>query len=300
MADIFYEDDTEKSDDKEKDFESDADNSSNKNGGNKMLTYICILLLAAAVIVIVVYLRTESKPSVIPYDERTHAPASVSNNDGYVFFGSYPQTEVAGEMLTSEITSASYDKDGAASVNGVNYYREKDSNGNYRYFVCEPIKWKILADNGDYYLLISDMIIDAHYYEKNQNAGVTWIDSNIYEWLQTDFLSRAFTEEEINSLICMQNVGDVFLLNKNELDSYILVKGEFSFEDVKVYGTDYARFNGLTVGEYDGDASWYLRNDSENNYAIVTGSSDGLAYMESCPYGTLEVDGVRPAIIIYY
>lgn len=36
----------------------------------------------------------------------------------YVYFGSYPQTEVTGSALTAAITGASYDANGDAWVNG--------------------------------------------------------------------------------------------------------------------------------------------------------------------------------------
>ena len=40
----------------------------------------------------------------------------------YVYFGSYPQTEITGDALTAEITGASYDGNGDAWVDGVKYH----------------------------------------------------------------------------------------------------------------------------------------------------------------------------------
>lgn len=41
----------------------------------------------------------------------------------YIYFGSYPQTEVAGDDLTDAIKNASYNASGDATVNGVKYRR---------------------------------------------------------------------------------------------------------------------------------------------------------------------------------
>ena len=74
----------------------------------------------------------------------------------YVYFGSYPQTEVTGDALTAAISGASYDTDGDAWVDGIKYHRisKNDTNYNgyfgdsdYRYFKWERIKWRVLKND---------------------------------------------------------------------------------------------------------------------------------------------------------
>lgn len=101
----------------------------------------------------------------------------------YVYFGSYPQTEVAGEELTSAITGASYDADGDAWVNGTKYRRISKSdtnyNGNfgdsaYRYFKWERIKWRVLQNDGKTLFVVADKGLDCKDYNE-EYASVTWV-----------------------------------------------------------------------------------------------------------------------------
>ena len=100
----------------------------------------------------------------------------------YVYFGSYPQTEVTGNALTVAITGASYDADGDAWVNGTKYRRISKSDTNYdgyfgsstyRYFKWERIKWRVLNVNGSTMFVAADKGLDCKdYYDTD--ASVTW------------------------------------------------------------------------------------------------------------------------------
>ena len=63
----------------------------------------------------------------------------------YVYFGSYPQSEVIGDELTTAIIKANYDDNGDAWVKGKKYRRICTDSGysNYKYFRWERIKWKV-------------------------------------------------------------------------------------------------------------------------------------------------------------
>ena len=62
-----------------------------------------------------------------PVHHCTKDTDSTGNTDtttwSYVYFGSYPQSEVTGDALTEEITGADYDANGDAKVNGTKYRR---------------------------------------------------------------------------------------------------------------------------------------------------------------------------------
>ena len=61
----------------------------------------------------------------------------------YVYFGSYPQSEVTGEALTPAITSAVCDEYGDV-IAGDSRYRIVEKEGCRRYFRYEPIRWKVM------------------------------------------------------------------------------------------------------------------------------------------------------------
>lgn len=122
----------------------------------------------------------------------------------YVSFGSYPQTEVTGEALTSEITGASYDGQGDALINGIKYRRLAKENATdpenfgdeaYRYFKWEPLKWKVLENDGNSLFLIADRGVDCQQFH-NAEEEVAWENSAIRQWLSGTFYPAAFSPKE--------------------------------------------------------------------------------------------------------
>ncbi|MCQ2495264.1 MAG: DUF6273 domain-containing protein [Lachnospiraceae bacterium] len=138
----------------------------------------------------------------------------------YVYFGSYPQTEIKGKKLTSAIKNAKYNKYGEATVNGVKYKRisKEDAaavvyswdpfenpdnpevnydweNKKYAYFKFEPIKWKVLSNSKGKVFLFSACGLDAQQYN-NEFAKITWEYSPIRKWISTSFINNAFNSFE--------------------------------------------------------------------------------------------------------
>lgn len=108
----------------------------------------------------------------------------------YVYFGSYPQTEVTGDALTSAITGASYDANGDTWVSGTKYRRMKKSDANnsgssgnyfswngdddYHYFKWERIKWRVLSNNGSKLFVAADRGLDCKDYNNEKVIFLTW------------------------------------------------------------------------------------------------------------------------------
>ena len=99
----------------------------------------------------------------------------------YVYFGSYPQSEVTGNALTAAITGASYDENGDAWVNGTKYRRiskgdtnntDYFGNSTYRYFKWERIKWRVLNVNSSMMFVVADSGLDCKCYN-DTNTSVT-------------------------------------------------------------------------------------------------------------------------------
>lgn len=84
----------------------------------------------------------------------------------YVWFGTYPQNDTTGVQL-------------------------------------EPIKWRVLSQNGEEALLISDRILDEHAYHAEQKlVNITWEHSQLRAWLNSSsgFLGKAFNNSEQNAI----------------------------------------------------------------------------------------------------
>lgn len=115
----------------------------------------------------------------------------------YIYFGSYPQTEVAGDDLTDAIKNASYDANGDATVDGEKYHRiytrrypagilnESDGTDEYFYYKWEPIRWKVLQKTEDALLVMADVGLDYIPYHTAETA-VTWDKSWIRDWLNSE------------------------------------------------------------------------------------------------------------------
>ncbi|MCR5662317.1 MAG: DUF6273 domain-containing protein [bacterium] len=100
----------------------------------------------------------------------------------------------------------------------------------------EPIQWIVVSNDGDTSTLLSLVCLDSMPFH-DKFESVTWENSLIRKWLNTDFIDRAFNENEKKCLApCRQpNVGNpvtgipgggatldpVFLLSVQEVDSLL-------------------------------------------------------------------------------
>ena len=63
-----------------------------------------------------------------------------------------------------------------------------------------PIEWLVLERNGDEITLISRYALDCRLYHEEQ-ASVTWETCGVRAWLNGEFLSEAFTDEESSAIV---------------------------------------------------------------------------------------------------
>ena len=126
-----------------------------------------------------------------------------------ICFGSYPQGEVT--ELTDEIANAAYDANGDALVDGVKYRRigKKDAasgayfgDGEYRYFKWEPIRWRVLENDGETLLVVADKGLDCKkYYEIFSPTAQPWAESDLRNWLNGEFYQTAFDSGEQEGIV---------------------------------------------------------------------------------------------------
>ncbi len=223
----------------------------------------------------------------------------------YVYFGSYPQTEVAGDALTSAITGASYDANGDAWVDGVKYRRLSKSDTNYggyfgdieyRYFKWERIKWRVLQNDGSTLFVMADKGLDCKNYNE-EDADITWEDCTLRNWLNSSFYQTAFSSAEQGAVVEQNVVNDdnpeygteggnnttdkIYLLSIEEVTDPI-----YGF--CKDYDTDsvsrhlkaskYAMYRGVfTSGASDRlyNCDWLLRSPGHNMKYVVQIYTDG-------------------------
>ena len=129
----------------------------------------------------------------------------------YVYFGSYPQSEVPRDAVTAAISGAAYDSNGDAWVNGTKYRRisRNDTNNdyyfvnvfrNYRYFKWERIKWRVLQNDGNTLFVVADKGLDCKDYH-DPGTSITWENCTLREWLNSDFYGTAFSSAEQEAVV---------------------------------------------------------------------------------------------------
>lgn len=242
----------------------------------------------------------------------------------YVYFGNYPQSEVTDPELIAEIerviseNSISQNEISGepgldAVVEGIKYRRiTKDdrntpessannfANATYRYFQWESIKWKVLQKDEQSLLLLADKGMDCKNYHEKE-ANVTWETSDLRKWLNSNFYSVAFDENEQNAMIEQTLVNEKNGFKNtpggnDTLDKVYLL----SLSDVsnKSYGycsnplvgsasrwqlpTDYtvargAEAAGSNLTDGKKNCWWWLRTPGESQKKVVNIGNDGHA-----------------------
>ncbi|MBD5106431.1 MAG: Ig domain-containing protein, partial [Lachnospiraceae bacterium] len=149
----------------------------------------------------------------------------------YVYFGSYPQSEVTDEATKQAIDSAISQGKGQSAgtaessegtdvwVNGTKYrriskfdtnnseYFDDVSNNGYRYFKWERIKWKVLNNDGSNLFVVADKAIDCKEYNE-EYVNITWETSTIRNWLNNSFYNTAFSSSEQGAIVTQNVVNE--------------------------------------------------------------------------------------------
>lgn len=107
-------------------------------------------------------------------------------------FGKYPQTRVDKE---TELEKTLYKKKKSDS-NIVEYKGEKYIITNAGIFRYEPISWIQISGNSSRMLLISEYVLDNRSFGKINHMCVSWDNSDLRNWCNTDFMENAFTSAE--------------------------------------------------------------------------------------------------------
>ena len=168
----------------------------------------------------------------------------------YIYYGYYPQTVVDDINLIETL-------DGIDIKNQYNYVSYKDDfylslcaqeykdyslsvgkcpetfanneviEGNKDYwFKVEPVKWKVLNETENDYLLMSDICLETHIFDEKSN---NYKESDIRQYLISDFYNQLFflesevdnslesTVYEVNDNICENTIDKIYLPSNKEL-----------------------------------------------------------------------------------
>ena len=218
----------------------------------------------------------------------------------------------------------------------------QDDNGYYTanvyWFRFEPVKWRVLAEaEGEYAMLLCDMIIDAQEYysnstaiETSHNGGTGYSNcyelSNIRKWLNGTFYNTAFSglEQALIRTIMNDNSAEsttdatdtlakatdyatdvthdnVFLLSEREVTNtdYGFDAYDSVSESRQMKSSDYAKCQGANsfTGDYAGNNYWWLRSPDSTNGMYARVVTED-GKANRALYVNIAINGVVPALIL--
>lgn len=237
-----------------------------------------------------------------------------------IWFGTFPQTELTpSNDVYATLEQAAWDERGDTEVDGVRYRRISRGDATnakqwsrnsaaWRYFRHEAVRWRILRQNGDEALVVSDIALDCRPYHV-ERTSVTWATCSLRSWLNgygasanqaridyssTGFCGTAFSADEFEALhtafvASAANVGhgtpggedthdEVFLLGEHEVCGSLGKRYGFAVSHDVADGSrlamasDYARAMGADGA---GGCMWWLRTSGINASGAVAVCADG-------------------------
>ena len=177
-----------------------------------------------------------------------------------------------------------------SSLGSSSFYSYQDDNGysknNVYWFKYEKIKWDVLEDNNDNYVIISNLAIDSQYYAASGNS---YYSSYIRTFLNDNFYNVAFTTEEKAIMSKYVDTNDyVVILTVNEINNY------YPNETDRIgYASDYAKSQNATP--YDSGHTRILTK-SPSGSSKVNFISDNGDISDLSAYSTFF--GIKPVIIL--
>ncbi len=189
----------------------------------------------------------------------------------------------------------------------------------------EPIRWFVLARDGDRVLVISRYVLDCKLYDEERRP-VTWETCTLRSWLNGEFLTAAFDADELELIQTTHVTADpnpiydvdpgsdvedkLFLLSLYEAESYFLPEMtgtakwrvyEQTYPELLCEPTAYSAAHGCAPQSENGSARWWLRTPgvsaSSAAWVTRTGGFRDQGSLVDCA-NSLVIPGIRPAMWI--
>lgn len=207
------------------------------------------------------------------------------------------------------------------SANREHHYRWKDAS-EWHYFAYSPIKWRILNITGTKALLLADRMPDScPFHDKAED--VSWSQSLLREWLNSEFYGRAFSSTEKEAIEMTKVVNSpnfyfgtpsgpdtrdhVFILSESEVFSTSLAEdyGFYPGDDIddsarRFKATLYAKCRGAwlsPVEGYKGFSFWFMRSSGYTMSNVTYVCDFGYLYNRGTVV-TCDDAAVLPAITV--
>ena len=157
-----------------------------------------------------------------------------------------------------------------------------------------PIEWQVLELNGDNVLVISTTIQCKRPYNTVSSKFLNWGNCSLRTWLNNDFLTASFNEEQIAS-IQLSHVDNSSVQHR---DTYGTIGSQPDTDD-KVFllsWKEVCEYFPTEESRICQGSSWWTRSCGENpGTALVVGADGNMGYGNETPENE---NGIRPAMWI--
>lgn len=246
-------------------------------------------------------------------DYKVHNDAPVRSGEKTVLFGMYPDKRVEADGLTKSITDAEYDDNGIAEVKGIKYFRTGED-GKYSYYVMNDITWRVVSEDKDKCVLMSEHAIDAVQFN-DEYSDIDWNNSSLRNWLNKTFYDIAFNDEQKKNMLSMTTSSsrnpDYGLVSGGGVSDMVSIfsaeecsEGANGFagdrkaadKDRLCKPTEFASDRGVYT-DTNGYCKWWLRTCGVNMALEMFTNTTGVFACDG--YYVIGTDiGVRPVITI--
>ena len=267
-------------------------------------------LRLAFILISALLLASCAKPLDTYEDETTKKQTTVRPTETTKRETTAPTTEEKEEVTTEESTLASVEKiksfetDKKTGYKVVKFGKYETSIG-----TTEPMEWLILDKDSYSYLLINRYVIDCKNYNE-EDTDVKFKDSTLNNWLNNDFLNKAFT---VNEQSYLSKVSEAALAGGGvvSIPDISLCKNYFGEEDENKYNyrlsakaTDWAKSNyaeaitAKNTDYYDCTSFFLSDNGSKGANTAMWVGAFGHIYEEGQSVKLTHGDGVRPVLVV--
>ncbi len=158
-------------------------------------------------------------------------------------------------------------------------------------------QWQVLAKEEGRLLLLSNSVLQQKYYHNMHPAEPGWEGCSLRQWLNDEFLSKAFSNEEISRILLTQvenSVNPEFgtAFGGSTQDQVFLL----SYEEVMLYLPDSANRITGTINSFK-PVTWWLRTPGKTGaYTMCVNTDGSISFEGQQSFARTSDLGVRPAI----
>ncbi len=165
-------------------------------------------------------------------------------------------------------------------------YREQPENS---LITMAGLEWRVLYDNGDTRLILSEKSLTKQRQYNKQCKDVTWETCSLREFLNKEFFTKIFTDDERSKVIEVKNTNsdnsEYGTPGGNDTQDKVFI---LSLEEVNKYLPQ--------VDDRKNESYWWLRTPGENSKQVLVVDNNGGLITDD---GWVEFEyGVRPAMWI--